>query len=194
MVLRKLLAHTEQIEDLRDLFGALGFKPVWEAVPPGPWLGDAHTEAAGVRRIALVGRHDAFRIFALDAADPERAARLGAQLLASRAERGLVCALGGKPRRLVCASWRMGRGTRAELGVRAAVFPLGAISGSALAILERCAPLPGESALALSIRAGDALASEAVTKRFFQAFRSTLERLTDRLAAPPAAKTAMRLR
>ena len=184
MVLRDILAHTEQIEDLRDLFKALGFKPVWEGVPPGPWLGEAHAEAAGVRRIALIARHDAFRVFAVEATDPERAARLGAQVLASRAERGLVCALGGMPRRLVCATWRVGRGTRAELGVRAAVFALDAISGSALAILERCVPLAGESALALSIRAGDALASEGVTRRFFQAFRSTLERLTDRLPAP----------
>jgi hypothetical protein len=64
------------------------------------------------------------------------------------------------------------------------VLALDAVSGSALAALERCTPLPGESALALSMRAGDALASEGVTTRFFQAFRSVLERLTDRLQAP----------
>ena len=184
MVLREILARTEQIEDLRDLFGALGFKPVWEAVPPGPWLGVAQAEAAGVRRVGLVARHDAFRIFAIDAADPERAAHAGAHALAIRAERGLACALGGTPRRLVCATWRLGSGTRAELGVRAAMFALDPVSGSALATLERCAPLPGESALALSMRTGDALASEGVTTRFFQAFRSVLERFTDRLPAP----------
>ena len=184
MVLRDVLAHTEQIDDLRALFGALGFKPAWEAVPPGPWLGEGQAAVAGVRRIALVARHDAFRVFALDAADPERAARLGAHVLASRAERGLVCALGGIPRRLVCATWRVGRGARAALGVRTAVFALDAVSGSALAILERCAPLPGESALALSIRTGDALASEGISIRFFRAFRSVLERLTDRLPMP----------
>ena len=184
MVLRDILARIEQIDDLRDLFGALGFKPVWESVPPGPWLGEAHAEVAGVRRVALVARHDAFRVFAIEAADPERAARLGAQVLASRAERGLACALGSIPRRLVCATWRVGTGARAELGVRAAVFSLDAVSGSAVATLERCAPLPGESALALSIRTGDALASEGVTTRFFLAFRSVLERLTDKLPAP----------
>jgi hypothetical protein len=184
VVLRDVLARIEQIDDLRDLLGALGFKPVWEAVPPGPWLGETHVDLAGVRRVALVARHDAFRVFALEAADPERAARAGAQVLASRAERGLACALGGVPRRLVCATWRVGTGARAELGVRAVVIALDAISGSALATLERCAPLPGESALALSIRVGDALASEGVTKRFFHAFRSVLERLTDRLPGP----------
>jgi len=183
-VLRDILARIEQIEDLRHLFGALGFKPAWESVPPGAWLGEAHAEVAGVRRVALVARHEAFRVFALDAADPDRAARLAAQVLASRAERGLACALGGIPRRLVCATWGVGRGARANLRVRAAGFALDAVSGSALAILDRCAPLAGESALALSIRTGDALASEGVTTRFFQAFRSVLERLTDRLTEP----------
>ena len=111
---------------------------------PGPgW--ETHAAVAGVRRVALVARHDAFRVFAIDAADPERAARLGAQVLASRAERGLACALGSIPRRLVCATWRVGTGARAELGVRAAVFSLDAVSGSTLATLERCAPLPGRA-------------------------------------------------
>ena len=184
MVLRDVLARIEQIDDLRNLFGALGFKPAWEAVPPGAWLGEAHAEAAGVRRVVLVARHDAFRVFALDAANPERAARSGAQVLAGRAERGLACALGGIPRRLACATWRVGRGARGTLGVRVTVLGLDAVSGSTLATLERCAPLPDESALALSLRIGDALASEGVTSRFFQAFRSVLERLTHRLPAP----------
>ena len=183
-MLRELLARTEQIDDLRDVFRALGFRPVWESVPPGPWLGDAHVELAGVRRVELIARHDAFRVFAIAAADPERAARYGARGLASRAERGLVCALGGIPRRLVCATWRVARGSRGDLGIRAAAFALDPITGTALATLERCAPVAGESALALSLRTGEALASEGVTTRFFQAFRSVLERLTDRLTAP----------
>jgi hypothetical protein len=54
-------------------------------------------------------------------------------------------------------------------------------SGAALATLERLAPAPGESALALSLRIGEALATEGVTPRFFRAFRATLDRLTDRL-------------
>src|SRR6185437_5159827 len=106
VVLRELLAHTEQIDDLRHLFGALGFHAAWEPVPPGPWLGPAHAEAAGVVRAALVARHEAFRLFALEARDPEQAVRAAAQRLAAQAERGLACALGSGPRRLVCASWR----------------------------------------------------------------------------------------
>src|SRR3989449_3640825 len=57
-------------------------------------------------------------------------------------------------------------------------------SGSALATLERLAPAKGESALALSLRIGEVLASEGVPPRFCRAFRRTLDRLTDRLPAP----------
>ena len=183
MVLRDLLARTEQIDDLRHLFGALGFAAAWENVPPGPWLGLPHAEAAGVTRAALVARHEAFRVFALEARDPERAARAAAERLAARAERGLACALAGSgsPERLVCASWRVGaRGP----SVRLATIPLKRPPGGALETLERFAPVPGETSLSLSLRVGEALASEAVTPRFFQAFRAVLERLTDRLAAP----------
>jgi hypothetical protein len=181
VVLRDLLARTEQIADLRHLFGALGFAAAWEDVPPGPWLGPMPVEAAGVTRVALVARHDAFRVFALEARDPEQAVRAAAQRLAGRAERGLVCGLGGAPRRLICASWRA---TPRGPAARMAVLPLDRPSGGSLETLERLAPLAGETSLALSLRVGEALASEGVTPRFFRAFRAVLERLTDRLATP----------
>src|SRR5205814_1265056 len=92
------------------------------------------------------------------------------------AERGLACALGGEPRRLVCAA--------GPVGIRmATIFPARP-SGPALAILGRLAPTAAESALALSLRIGEVLASEGVTPRFFRAFRRTLDRLTDRLRTP----------
>ncbi|HKW40732.1 MAG TPA: hypothetical protein VJN39_05740, partial [Gemmatimonadales bacterium] len=105
-MLRDLLTRAEQIDDLRHLFGALGFQAAWEPVPPGPWLGPAQAEAAGVVRVALVARHEAFRVFAIEARDPEVAVRVAARRLATHAERGLVCGIGVGPRRLVCASWR----------------------------------------------------------------------------------------
>ena len=181
MVLRELLARTERIDDLRHLFGALGFQAAWENVPPGPWLGEAHVEAAGVSRVLLVARHAAFRVFALAATDPDRAVRAAAQRLAAGAERGLACALGSAPRRLICAGWRAGGRPGA---VRVAAFPLEHPPGSSLGTLERLRPVPGETSLALSLRIGEALASEGVTPRFFKAFRLVLERLADRLPAP----------
>jgi len=181
-VLRELLRRTEQIQDLRALFEALGYQPAWEAVPPGPWLGGERAMEVGVAGAALVARHDAFRVFGLEARDPEGAAHAAARRLAAAAERGLACALGREPRRLVLAAWRVGAG--GGLALRQATVPLDHPLGSALATLERLAPVPGESALALSLRAGEALASEGVTARFFRAFRAVLERLTDRLAIP----------
>jgi hypothetical protein len=177
VVLRELLARTEQIDDLRDLFRVLGYDAAWEAVPPGPWLGEESARGAGVTRAALIARHGAFRVFALEAADPDSAARAAARRLAAGAERGLACALGGVPRRLVCAG---------SVGLRLTTIPLSHPPGAALAVLERLAPATGESALALSLRVGEVLASEGVTPRFFRAFRETLERLTGRLTAPAA--------
>lgn len=171
-MLRDILARTGQIENLRELFAALGYEAAWEAVPPEPWLG----EAAGVTRAALVARHGAFRVFALEAADPEAAARAAARRLSAGAERGLACALGGQPLRLVCAA--------GPVGLRLATIPIANPSGAALATLERLAPGKAESALALSLRIGEVLASEGVTPRFFRAFRATLERLTGQLPAP----------
>src|SRR5438094_1401894 len=187
VVLRELLARTEQIDDLRHLFGALGFHAAWEPMPPGPWLGPGQAEAAGVVRAALVARHAAFRVFAIEARDPERAVRAAAHRVAAQAERGLACALGSGPRRLVCASWRAtarGGGRSGGPAVRLATIPLERPPGGSLATLERFSPLAGETSLALSLRIGEALASEGVTPRFFRVLRATLERLTDRLAAP----------
>src|SRR6185436_6140222 len=184
VVLRELLARTEQIDDLRDLFRVLGYDAAWEDVPPGPWLGEEAARAGGVSRAALVARHDAFRVFGLDAADPEGAARAAARRLAASAERGLACALGGSPRRLVCAAWRAA--TTGPVAIRLVTVPLLRPPGAALATLEGLAPAAGESALALSLRVGEVLAIEGVTPRFFRAFRQTLERLTGRLTAPSA--------
>ncbi len=183
MVLRDILARTEQIDDLRELFRVLGYDAAWEPVPPGPWLGDAATEA-GVTRAALVARHGAFRVFGLTARDPERAARLAAHRLATRAERGLACVLGDAPARLVLGAWRA---TATGLALRHAVVPRERPPGSALALLERLRPGADESPLALGLRIGEALATEAVGPRFFRAFRGVLDRFTERLAAPRSA-------
>ena len=172
MLLRDILARTTEIEGLRELFAALGYDAVWEPVPVEAWLG----ETDGIARAALIARHGAFRVFALEASSPEAAARAAARRLSAGAERGLACALGGEPLRLVCGA--------GPVGLRLATIAVAKPSGSALATLERLAPARTESALALSLRIGEVLASEGVTPRFFRAFRGTLDRLTERLRTP----------
>ncbi len=143
-MLREILARTTQIENLRELFTALGYEPVWELVPVEAWLG----EADGIARAALIARHGAFRVFALEANAPEAAARAAARRLSAGAERGLACALGGTPLRLVCAA--------GPVGMRMTTISLTAPppSGAALATLERLVPAHDETALALSLRIG----------------------------------------
>ena len=175
-MLRDILARTRQIDDLRDLFRVLGYELAWEDVPAAAWLGESAATAAGITRAALIARYGAFRVFAVEALHPEDAARATARRLAAGAERGLACALGGQPLRLICAA--------GPVGVRLASISIPSPTGSALATLERLAPAKGESALALSLRIGEVLASEGVTPRFFRAFRSTLDRLAERLRTP----------
>jgi Eco57I restriction-modification methylase len=177
-VLREILARAAQIEDIRELFVALGYTAASEQVPPEAWLGRERARDAGVTRAALIARHGAFRVFATAATDPEAAARAAARRLAASAERGFVCSLGGVPRRLVCAAGP------APGGLHIATIALPRPSGASLATLERLAPNPNESALALSLRVSEVLASEGITPRFFNAFRQTLDRLTDRLTTP----------
>ena len=173
-MLRDILARTTALESLAELFGALRYQIVWEPVPVAAWLGDEH----GIDRAALVARHGAFRVFGLESPEPESAARRAARRLSSRGERGLACALGGEPRRLALAS--------GPVGLRMATIALRHPAGSAVAALERLTPGPNETALALSLRVAEVLASEGVTPRFFRAFRATLERLTERLGRPRA--------
>jgi len=181
-VLRELLARTEQISDLGALFSALGYTAVWEQVPPASWLGEQ--AEPGVRAAALVARFGAFRIFGLETREPERWARRAASRLAERAERGLIAALDPRAGRLVLSAWRAGGSESKRLGVRALTVPLTHPPVAALATLERIAVGADESALGLSLRVGEALASEGVTPRFFRAFRDIVERFTDRLAGP----------
>lgn len=173
--MRDVVARIQRIEDLGELFRALGYQAAWECIPPDAWLGET-AGATAVRRAAVIARHGAFRVFALEASEPELAARVAARRLSVGAERGLVCVLGGTPYQLVCAA-----GLNAT---RLVAFRLPAISGTGLATLERLAPMENESALALALRVGDVLTSEGVTPRFFRAFRATLDRLTERLSVP----------
>jgi hypothetical protein len=181
-VLRELLARTEQISDLGALFSALGYTAVWEHVPPASWLGD--NAEPGVRSAALVARWGAFRIFGLETQDPGRWARRAAARLAERAERGLIAALDARAGHLVLAAWRApGSGSGGRLRIKAMGVPLAHPPVATLATLERLAVGQDESALGLSLRIGEALASEGVTPRFFRAFRDTVIRFTDRLTS-----------
>ncbi|MGH7701084.1 MAG: hypothetical protein ACREMJ_11285, partial [Gemmatimonadales bacterium] len=69
-MLRELVTRTERIEDLGALFSALGYQAACEPVPPGPWLG-ASADGGGIRRVVLAARRGAFRVFGVEANDPD---------------------------------------------------------------------------------------------------------------------------
>src|SRR2546428_11347353 len=96
VVLRSLLARTEQIDDLREVIRVLGYDAAWEPVPPGPWLGPA-AETAGVRPAAPVRPPRPVPVFPPPPPDPPPAGPAPAPPAPPRARRGRPPAPPGGP-------------------------------------------------------------------------------------------------
>jgi hypothetical protein len=153
------------------LVAALGHEPLWEQVPrpPGRSAPEPGTD------ITVVGRCGEFPWLAIGSDHPERAARSLARRWASRGRLAGVLALDPGSCRLAVAV--------ALDGVPAVSLDLSAPDAVALGCIGRLAG-SSESALAYAVRAAEALAGESVGRRFFQEFRSTLERVAAGLPGP----------
>jgi hypothetical protein len=122
-----------------------------------------------------VGRYGDFPWLGLSADDPERAGRALAKRWASRGRLAGVLALASNAKRLAIAV--------ALDGAPTASLDLAAPDPVALGCLRRLAGT-GEQALAYAVRAAEALAGEAVGRRFYLEFRIALERMTEGLPGP----------
>jgi Eco57I restriction-modification methylase len=167
MDLRALLQDIRRLQDLMRLAAWWGHEAAWEKVP------DSGT---GVR---VVGRYGEFPWLGLSAPDPERAGRTLARRWASRGRLAGVLALGQDGRRLAIAI--------ALDGIPAVSLDLAAPDPVALGCVRRLAGT-GERALAYAARAAEALAGEAVGRRFYREFRSALERMAEGLPGPARAE------
>ena len=144
-----------------------GHEAVWDRVP------DSGTV------VRVVGRCGEFPWLALSADDPERAGRALAKRWASRGRLGGVLALAADAKRLAIAV--------ALDGVPTVSLDLGAPDPVALGCVRRLAGT-AEQALAYAVRAAEALAGEAVGRRFYREFRSALERMAEGLPGPARAE------
>ena len=144
-----------------------GHEAVWDRVP------DSGTV------VRVVGRCGEFPWLALSADDPERAGRALARRWASRGRLGGVLALAADAKRLAIAV--------ALDGVPTVSLDLGAPDPVALGCVRRLAGT-AEQALAYAVRAAEALAGEAVGRRFYREFRSALERMAEGLPGPARAE------
>jgi hypothetical protein len=159
-----VLCQLQCLEDLRHLVAALEHEPRFEEAPAGVWGTAGH--------VALIGASSGFHWYAIDTADTEPAAVALAGALRSRGRVGGVLALDSAERRLAVAV--------AFGNLPVLCCSLSAPDRVALACLERLiGPVTATGGpLAYAARAAEALEGEAVGRRFFRAFRTTLDRLT----------------
>lgn len=160
MELASLLARTRSLPDLSTLLAALGHEPLWDPVP-GLCRGTAEPPV-------VVGRTKAFPWYALAGHDAERRARALARRLAGRGRLCGVLGLDAATRRLTLAA--------ALDGVPWLTAELDRPSRAHLASLARLAA-GSEGTAAYGARVADALAGEAVGRRFFREFRAILDRM-----------------
>jgi hypothetical protein len=164
-----LLAGVRSLESLRGVVAALGHEPLCEQAP-----GIAAREQPGGGGTALVvGRAGDFPWFAVLGSEPERVARRIARRLAVRGRIAGVMALDTAGRRLAVAV--------AFDGTPSLLVDLDRPAVAALASLRRLAGRGPGGALAYAALAADALSGEAVGRRFFRAFKATLDRMAEEL-------------
>lgn len=163
-----MLGDVRSLESLSGILAALGHLPLAEMAPGLAGRGSAIAGPA-----LVVGRAGDFPWFAVEGSQPERLARRVARRLAVRGRIGGVMALDAAARRLGLAI--------AVEGIPSLQVDLARPSATALACLSRLVgPAPG-GALAYATQAADALSGEAIGRRFFRAFKETLDRMSEGL-------------
>lgn len=162
-----LLRQLARLHDLRGVVRALGHTPRWEELPP-------EALPVPVAEAAVVGASGSFEWLGVMAGTA--AARRLSVSLASRGRIGGVLALDSAQRTLAIAV------TVDHTAV--AVISCSAPGHGDLDRLRRLAAAPALSGAAFAFHALEVLASEDVGRRFFQAFRTTLESMTEELTGP----------
>jgi hypothetical protein len=167
-----VLPGLHRLADLTRLVAALGHEPRFEEAPAGYWI--------PASRVAVVGGSGGFLWYGAEGPEPERTALSLARRLRKHGRVAGVLAIDGHHRHLAAAV------AFADLPVLGC--SLTAPDRLALACLERLSgPATATGGpLAYAARAAEALEGEAVGKRFFLAFRATLDRMSSALSRPRA--------
>lgn len=167
------LARVQTDRDAGPVLLALGY----QVASPAP------------RGSLVIGRWLGFEVVGSYSRNPQATARDLAAQLARTSRRGMAIAWG--PQELAAAAPRLsGPGVTPALLVQLAEpEPL------ALQLLEDLAPRPGTTALAHALHVAEVLSSERAGERFFQRFRTVLERFTEALprGEGPAARRTVAL-
>lgn len=169
--LRALLHGIRRLEDLSALVRAAGHSPALQWLSPEGW-----SELSAAARVAVLGRQASFEWlgFETDASPAAVAARVSLRLERSGRLTG-VMVLAPDSRRLALS---VSFPPRPVLLVE-----LDAPSALALSCLERLTGAGQDGALTAAAHLAHALDGEAAGRRFFQAFRRTLDRMAGALPA-----------
>jgi len=151
-----ILRRVETVENLPDLFTALGYEP--QMLP--------FDNAA-----STVARWRGFRIVAVQSSDRAPAARALARTIGRLGERGLAVSLGQG--RLCLAAPHIGE----VATTKAYAIPLEEPTREHLDFVEALRPDPDANALSHAIRLSELLRSEPAGDRFFRAFRQLLDEM-----------------
>jgi len=167
---RSRLSRIKQLEDLRELVEAIGHRTDWIELSSGslPMACD---------RAACCGRSGTFEWIAVAAGSPGDAARRLAAAMALRGRRVGILALDPQ-RRILAVAVNAGKGAATELD-------LDRPDPASVECLHRLALAGDATGHAFALRAEEALTVEEAGRRFFIAFRESLESLAD-VAAPAA--------
>lgn len=171
MSLKPFLTAVRALEQLPALVRELGLDATWHELDPAT----LPAAGGGVARGAVVGRRERLLALGLETGAPLQVARAVARSLAHRGQSGLVFAL-DPARRLLAIS--AGSGDCPAIGLE-----LERVTGADLALLDRGRTGARGPAAAIAGLWAEALAGQEVGRRFFAAFRRTLDRVI--AALPP---------
>ncbi len=154
------LSAVRKIQDLPDLFGALGYEPQFLPFDDGHFI---------------VARWHGFRVAAVLSDTPSSTARGLARLIATRGLRGMACALGHDT--LCLAAPHIGSLST----TKAYRIPLLGANAEQLDLLEAIRPDRQANALNHALRISELLSTEAAGDRFFRALGTILGTMANEL-------------
>lgn len=188
-----LLARLRSLDDLLEFAVALGFSACADELSPAAQarlgLGG---DNLGIRRAAIIARHERLVVYGAVMDDASRATvSLATERLAraTPGERHLLLVLDTRGTMLAAAMAQLApTGTRA----RQLRILLDRPSAVAAEILSGLTPRADDSALTLSLRIADALTDEGLTARFFREFTRQHARAAEALIGVPRATASER--
>ncbi len=137
--------------------------------------------------VLLVARWKGFRVLAVDSKSAPDGARWLANRMGLLADRGLAVSVGPSEAMALAAPRLRSRGSTRALNVA-----LGNPTPLSIRLLERLRAGRKGNALSHALRVAELLSSEAVSNRFFTAFRLALERMAGSVAPGPGRDDANR--